>query len=152
MMNTRLDSSVRIKTRIRTEVTLNRICANAYNSGNYGTRLKCSQDWFRLGFASATSRLRFGFDLLRLDYALALIFCEHCRSSRNNPHYAPRHIIYYSFLIFRLTISPQVRVWDLSNFYIIWKKLFKKIVEDIYMWNRQLLLGQPNSNLILTFN
>ena len=42
--NTRLDSSVRIKTRIRTEVTLNRICANAHNSGNYETRLKCSQD------------------------------------------------------------------------------------------------------------
>ena len=36
--NTRLDSSVRIKTRIRTEVTYNRIRANAHNSGNY-TRL-----------------------------------------------------------------------------------------------------------------
>ena len=47
MMNTKLDSSVRIKTRIR------------------------------------------------LDYALASISCEHCRSSRNNTHYVPRHIIYY---------------------------------------------------------
>ena len=36
--NTRLDSSVRIKTRIRTEVTKNRIRANAHNSGNYKTR------------------------------------------------------------------------------------------------------------------
>ena len=40
----------------------------------------------RLGLASATPHLRF-------DYALASISCEHCRSSRNNPHYAPRHII-----------------------------------------------------------
>ena len=44
MMSTRLDSSVRIKTRIRTEVTKNRISANAHNSGDYETRLKCSQD------------------------------------------------------------------------------------------------------------
>ena len=36
--NTRLDSSVRIKTRIRTGVTYNRIRANAHNSGNYETR------------------------------------------------------------------------------------------------------------------
>ena len=36
--NTRLDSSVRVKTRIRTEVTWNRIRANAHNSGNYETR------------------------------------------------------------------------------------------------------------------
>ena len=35
---------------------------------------------------------------LRLDYALASISCEHCRSSRNNPHYAPRNIIYYKCL------------------------------------------------------
>ena len=42
--NTRLDSSVRIKTRIRTEVTQNRICANAHNSGTYEPHLKCSQD------------------------------------------------------------------------------------------------------------
>ena len=32
---------------------------------------------------------------LRLDYALASIFCEHCSSLRNNPHYAPRHIMVY---------------------------------------------------------
>ena len=36
--NTRLDLSVRIKTRMRTEVTENRIRANAHNSGNYETR------------------------------------------------------------------------------------------------------------------
>ena len=88
MMNTRLDSSVRIKTRIHTEVTWNRICVNAHNSGSYETRLKCSQDWSRLGFVSALPQLR-------LHYALASISCEHCRLSRNNPHYAPRHIIFY---------------------------------------------------------
>ena len=33
----RLDSSVRIKTRIYAEVTWNRTCANAHNSGNYET-------------------------------------------------------------------------------------------------------------------
>ena len=40
----RLDSSVRIKTRICAEVSKNRICANAHNSGDYETSLKCSQD------------------------------------------------------------------------------------------------------------
>ena len=58
MLNTRLDSSVRIKIRIGTEVTWNKICANAHNSGNYETRLKFPQDWLRLGFISALSRLR----------------------------------------------------------------------------------------------
>ena len=29
------------------------------------------------------------------DRASASIFCEHIFSSHNNPHYAPRHIIYY---------------------------------------------------------
>ena len=38
----RLDSSVHIKTRICAEVTF--LCANAHNSGNYETHLKCSQD------------------------------------------------------------------------------------------------------------
>ena len=88
MMNTRLVSSVRIKTRMRTQVTQNRISANAYNSCDYEIRLKCAQDWSRLGFLSALPQLR-------LIYALATISCEHCRSLRNNPHYAPRHIIYY---------------------------------------------------------
>ena len=54
------------------------------------------------GLASAPSRLCLGFvstkPHLRRNYALALISCEHCRSSRNNPHYAPRHIIYYYHL------------------------------------------------------
>ena len=71
--NTRLDSSVRIKTRIRTEVTQNRIRANAHNSGNYETRDNAR----------------------RTDRASVSISCEHCRSSRNNPHCAPRHVIYY---------------------------------------------------------
>ena len=31
----------------------------------------------------------------RTDRASVLISCEHCRSSRNNSHYAPRHVIYY---------------------------------------------------------
>ena len=57
MMNIRLDSSVGIKTRIRTEVTWNRICTNAHNSGDYETCLKCSQDWSRLGFVSTCFRL-----------------------------------------------------------------------------------------------
>ena len=34
---------------------------------------------------------------LHLDFVSASISCEHCRSSRNNPHYEPRHIIYYYF-------------------------------------------------------
>ena len=67
-MNTRLDSSVRIKTRIRTEVTENRIRANAHNSGNYETRDNARRtdrasdsSRLRLSFASATSRLRIGY-------------------------------------------------------------------------------------------
>ena len=48
--------------------------------------------------------------VLRLDYALASIPCEHYRSSRNNPHYAPRHIIYYLLLsATRNKISMSVR-------------------------------------------
>ena len=38
----RLDSSVRRKTRKCAEVTKNRICANAHNSSNYETHLKCT--------------------------------------------------------------------------------------------------------------
>ena len=53
----------------------------------------------RLGFVSALPQLRMGYTSttphLRLDYALAPIFCEHCRSSRNNPHCVPRHVIFY---------------------------------------------------------
>ena len=48
----------------------------------------------RLGLASATS-------WLRVDYALASISCEHCRSSRNHPHCVLRHIIYYCVTHFR---------------------------------------------------
>ena len=50
-------------------------------------------------FVSASSRLCLSYvsatPRLRLTYALASISCEHCRSSRNNPHCAPRHVIYY---------------------------------------------------------
>ena len=42
----RLNSSVRIKTRMCAEVTLNRICANAHNSDNYETRLRESSTFF----------------------------------------------------------------------------------------------------------
>ena len=67
--NTRLNSSVRIKTRIRTTVTKNRIRANAHNSGNYETRDNAR----RTDRASASSRLCLGFASatfqLHLDYA-----------------------------------------------------------------------------------
>ena len=32
---------------------------------------------------------------IRLGLVSASISCEHCRSSRSNPHCAPRHVIYY---------------------------------------------------------
>ena len=55
--------------------------------------------WLRLSFVSALSRLCLGFvsalSQLCLNFVSASISCEHCRSSRNNPHYAPRHVIYY---------------------------------------------------------
>ena len=59
---------------------------------------QCSQDCSRLGFVSALSQLR-------LDYALASISCDHCRSSRNHPHCVPRHIIYYYLLIIQILRS-----------------------------------------------
>ena len=62
--------------------------------------------------ASASSRLYLGSILawpqLRLDYAFASISCEHCRSSRNNPHYAPRHIIYYYFQMIKTFIPTYI--------------------------------------------
>ena len=62
-----------------------------------------------LGFFSALPQLRIGYTSttrhLRLKYALASIFCEHCRSSRNNPHCAPRHVIYYCLVYEKKTIS-----------------------------------------------
>ena len=85
MMNTRLDSSVLIKyVPMHTIRVITRLAQNARRTDRASASSR-----LRLGFASATSHLR-------LDYALASISCEHCRSSRNNPHYAPRHIIYYS--------------------------------------------------------
>ena len=61
----------------------------------------------RLGFTSATS-------WLRLDYALASISCEHCRSSRNNPHCVPRHIIYYLLPLRQSLPAPSLRFPQLS--------------------------------------
>ena len=42
--------------------------------------------------------------MLRLGFILASISCEHCRSSRNNSHCAPRHVIYYCVMS-----SPSVK-------------------------------------------
>ena len=55
-----------------------------YNSGNDETRDNAR----RTDRASALPQLL-------LTYALASISCEHCRSSRNNPYCASRHVIYY---------------------------------------------------------
>ena len=66
------------------------------------TRL--AQNACRTDSASASSRLYLIFVSallqLRLDYALASITCGRFCSSRNNPHYAPRHIIYYYVPLF----------------------------------------------------
>ena len=51
----------------------------------------------RLGYASSMHRLH-------LHYALAPISCEHCRSSRNNPHCAPRRVIYYYVTSVRIRV------------------------------------------------
>ena len=78
--NTRLDSSVHTKTRIRTEVTENRIRANAHNSGNYETHNNARRtdrgsvsSRLCLGFISALPQLRLGYasttHRLHLDYA-----------------------------------------------------------------------------------
>ena len=51
---------------------------------------------------------------LRLGFVSASISCEHCRSSRNNPHYAPSHVIYYFItsgiliLIVLACLKPEV--------------------------------------------
>ena len=42
---------------------------------------------------------------IRLGLFSASISCEHCRSSRNNPRCAPRHLIYYTFLFSRMILS-----------------------------------------------
>ena len=75
------------------------LCASAAETRfSVTAESKCSQDWSRLGFVSALpQQLSYVSTMphLRLDYALASISCEHCRSSRNHPHCVPRHIIYY---------------------------------------------------------
>ena len=82
----RLDSSVCIKTRIRTEVTLNRIRTNVHNSGNYEIRDNAR----RTDRASASSRLR-------LDCASPTPWLRSPASIV--PHCAPRHVIYYSLIV-----------------------------------------------------
>ena len=71
----------------------------------------------RLGFVSASSRLCLSYasttPQLRLDYALATIACEHCRSSRNNPHYVLRHIIYY-YLFSHSHIRSNFAIWNFT--------------------------------------
>ena len=47
---------------------------------------------------SKADRFVLALSRLCLSYALATISCEHFRSSRNNPHYAPRHIIHYYWI------------------------------------------------------
>ena len=41
---------------------------------------------------------------LRLGFVSASISFEHCRSSRNNPHCAPRHVIYYYVTSVRIRV------------------------------------------------
>ena len=83
-----------------------------------------------------TPRLCLGFVLalpqLRLDYALVSISCEHCRSSRNNPHCAPRHVIYYYLIWY----------WSSSQFY--------NIVDVNYIFTK--LLNFIDSNKKKKFN
>ena len=99
-----------------------------YQCTQFGTlrdSRQCSQDWSRLGFVSALSRLRIGYAStmphLRLDYALTSISCEHCRSSRNHPHCVPRHIIYYcKFCVHEETISiVQYIILKTQKIYIL---------------------------------
>ena len=69
------------------------------DSSNHETRLKFSQDWSRL------------------DYNLISISCQHCRSSRNNLHYAPRSITYYYFSLMPLYYILKVATGgEMKNF------------------------------------
>ena len=72
--------------------------------------MKLAKNARRTDRASASSRLC-------LSYTLASISCEHCRSSRHNPHYAPRHIIYYYFCpnLFSYRFEPIFEKWCDSN-------------------------------------
>ena len=72
---------------------------------------------------SASSRPCLGYGLttphLSLDYALASISYEHYRSSCNNPHYAPRHIIYYYLInvpALKRMLEEHRNVDDILNF------------------------------------
>ena len=81
--NTRLDSSVRIKTRIRSY-------APKSHKIEY-VPMHTIREITRL----ATMLARLIAPRIRLGFVSASISCEHCRSSHNNPHCASRHVIYY---------------------------------------------------------
>ena len=68
-------------------------------------------------------RIRLGFvwtmPHLRLDYALASISCEHCRSLRNHPHCVPRHMIYYYS-----TVVLHCKKWNCWKLPTSWQSRF----------------------------
>ena len=73
----------------------------------------------RLGFVSALPQLR-------LDYALASISCEHCRSSRNHPHCVPRHIIYYDTTQKNTRINSWILVKSTTLFEILLNFMYRR--------------------------
>ena len=99
----------------------------------------------RLGFVSATSRPRLDTlttPHLRLDYDLSSIPCEHCRSSRNNPHCAPRHVIYYCVCVSTET-SPLLSAKPPSIFLLFftrWKEIQESIIRSRHFWRSNLLV------------
>ena len=93
-------------------------------------------------FVLALPQLRLGYALttphLRLNYALASISCEHCRSWRNNPHCAPRHIIYYTnrfydSWIFNYSSSFRTKKWRFSFHYYLIKFPYPCIIRNWYL-------------------
>ena len=72
---------------------------------------------------------------LRLGFVSAPISCKHCRSARNNPHCAPRHVIYYSiatlfspvYLGFIIAIH-WVRKFFIAIFRVPYRKLKSKFL------------------------
>ena len=70
---------------------------------------------------------------LRLGFVLASISCEHCRSSRNNPHCAPRHVIYY-FDLLRTDIVVRLSLYCfilMSKSVIVDRFFYGKL---LYLW------------------
>ena len=58
-----------------------------------------------------------------------------CQTNNCKRNYA--QFVCEASLEWQLTYAIRKKLWH-------WKKPFKKMVKDIYMWNWQLLLGQPN--------